>query len=100
MGHHKHKHKHKSEKLNLSRADKTILGVIATLNCPIRPFLSTAEKDSAKENIVNMRNILDGKGRRIADCILNKNLVEQNRIRNYADGLIIWANSLYEVPKI
>jgi hypothetical protein len=101
--HHKKKHKgqHRSqeEKLNLSEADKTLLGVIATLNCPIRPFTSILEKDAAKEHISNMRGILNGKARRVADCVLDKSCGEQNKVRNYADKLIFWANSLYEIPK-
>lgn len=91
------KNKHKN--LNLSRADKTILGVIANLNCPIRPFTSLIEKEVAKEHITNMQNVLNGKARRVAVCILDKSVQDQNRIREYADKLTSWANSIYEVPK-
>ena len=45
--------KNKNKALNLSRCDKTVLGVIATLNTPKRLFATDAERTLAQ--VANIR---------------------------------------------
>lgn len=92
--------KNKNKALGLSRADNTILTVIAALNCPLRQFSSEAEAQAAKIHIANLKEILTGKPRRVASCILDKNLQENNKVRRKADILIDMANSMYEVAHV
>jgi hypothetical protein len=98
MGHHRHKSKNKP--LNLNGADKTILGIIATLICPVRHFHSLDEKNLAQQHAQDMLESLNGKARRVGEYLLNNLNIENDdhdKIRNYAHGLNFWASSLYEV---
>jgi len=86
--------KNKNKALNFSQADKTILGLIANLNSSKRQYPNELETANAMTNIQELKNVLNGKARRVAECILNKNLQENDRVRRYANGLIEWADGI------
>ena len=88
--------KGKNKALNLSRADKTVLGLIANLNCPQHPFQSENEINEAIVIIKELQGVLNGKAKRVAACILDNKIQENDKIRNFADGLTNWAEKLYE----
>ena len=105
MGRHRRKHKHfqhnnqnkDNQPLHISRGDKTILGYIALLSCPAQKFSTDLEKEISFTQANNFHEVLHNAARRVAECILDKDKQENNRVRNGADRLMEWAKKFYEI---
>lgn len=86
--------KNKNKALNLSRGEKTVLCLIANLNARSKKFTESTETESATIYIQELKNVLNGKARRIAECILSKTISENDKVRSYADKMIAWADTI------
>lgn len=86
--------KNRNKALNLSRADNTVLGMIAYLNSPARKCLSAEHSQQVQDLVASFKNVLNGKARRVAECVLDNTIPENNRVINKAHELKSWANNI------
>jgi hypothetical protein len=83
------KNRHKA--INLSRSEKTVLGLIANLSCPNRKFENEAHQEQVSDMIHAFKEVLHGKARRVAICILHPDVLENERVHIKARELKDWA---------
>ena len=92
MGHNNHFYKEKHIYLNSS--DKAIIGLLATLVCPTRKYTSEQQKEDAMVTVHELKAVLTGKARRVADCVIDPNADDKFKIKDAAKKISEWAEKV------